>query len=74
MGETIPATDRDLLTRECVAARLGRTPRTIAKWTKQGILPCIRVQRGVYYVWPDVIAALKSRCGVGYDSTPSARS
>ncbi len=49
----------NFLTKQEVAARLRKTPRTIEQWTKRGIIPVIKISRSCIYAWPDVQAALK---------------
>jgi hypothetical protein len=57
------------LLKDEVATRLRKTPRTVERWAKQGILPHLKLGRGkratVLFNWPDIQAALKRRFEVG---------
>jgi hypothetical protein len=52
-----------------VAVRLGKTPRTIEFWMRQGIIPYIKIGKGrratVLFKWADIEAHLKANFGVG---------
>ena len=52
----------NLLKQEEVAEMLGIWPETVSRWTKQGLLPCVRVGRGfLRYERPVIFALLASR-------------
>jgi hypothetical protein len=50
-----------------LAKRLGKTPRTIESWMRQGILPFIKIGAGrrasVLFDWQAIAAALASKFG-----------
>jgi hypothetical protein len=52
-----------------VAVRLGKTPRTIEHWMRQGVIPYIKIGKGrratVLFKWADIEAHLKANFGVG---------
>lgn len=52
-----------------VAVRLGKTPRTIEHWMRQGVIPHIKIGKGrratVLFKWADIEAHLKANFGVG---------
>ena len=57
--QTESSSAENFLTKQELAPRLRKTPRTIEQWTKRGILPAMKIGRSVLYSWPDVQAALK---------------
>jgi excisionase family DNA binding protein len=58
-----------LISKTDVAQRLGKTPRTIEHWMRQGVIPYIKIGRGrratVLFKWADIEAHLKANFGVG---------
>jgi excisionase family DNA binding protein len=54
-----------------VAARLGKTARTVEQWMQRGVIPYIKIGKGrratVLFKWADIEAHLKSNFGVGFD-------
>ena len=64
----IPQSEGYLLKGE-VAARLRKQPRTIERWMRDGILPFLKLGKGrratVLFRWPDIVAALQAKFGVG---------
>ena len=52
-----------------VAIRLGKTPRTVEHWMRQGIIPYLKIGKGrratVLFNWADIEAHLKANFGVG---------
>jgi hypothetical protein len=58
-----------------VAARLGKTARTVELWMQRGIIPYIKIGRGrratVLFKWVDIEAHLKINYGVGCNSEQS---
>jgi len=52
-----------------VAARLGKTARTVEQWMMRGVIPYIKIGKGrrasVLFKWADIEAHLKSNFGVG---------
>ena len=54
-----PSSEREFLTKNQVAERLGRTPRCIELWMRRGLLPYIKISRSVYFRWADVVQALQ---------------
>jgi hypothetical protein len=52
-----------------VARRLQKTPRTVERWMREGIIPHIKVGKGsratVLFSWPQIEAHLASRFGIG---------
>lgn len=52
-----------------VAARLGKTARTIEHWMRRGVIPYIKIGKGrratVLFKWADIEAHLKANFGVG---------
>lgn len=45
---------------EWVAKRVGVSTRTIQRWARDGVIPCLRVRRTIRFEWPAVKAALAS--------------
>jgi excisionase family DNA binding protein len=56
--------DDRLLTRKQVAERLGISLPTLNLWTKEGIVPAVRLNSSVRYRMADVEAAMKDVKGV----------
>jgi excisionase family DNA binding protein len=58
-----------LISKTDVAQRLGKTPRTIEHWMRQGVIPYIKIGKGrratVLFKWADIEAHLKANYGVG---------
>lgn len=52
-----------------VAARLGKTTRTVEQWMLRGIIPYIKIGKGrratVLFKWADIETHLKKNFGVG---------
>ena len=57
------------LTKAEVSARLRKTPRTVERWMRQGIVPYAKIGRGkratVLFRWPDIERHIQARFGVG---------
>lgn len=57
-----------------VAIRLGKTPRTIEHWMREGFIPYIKIGKGrratVLFKWADIEAHLKANYGVGIVNQP----
>jgi hypothetical protein len=57
-----------------VAVRLGKTPRTVEHWMRQGVIPYIKIGKGrratVLFKWADIEAHLKTNFGVGVVNPP----
>ena len=55
-----------------VAARLGKTARTVEQWMQRGVIPYIKIGNGrratVLFKWADIEAHLKNNFGVGCNS------
>jgi excisionase family DNA binding protein len=49
-----------LLTKQELAKRLRRSPRTVDAWMREGRLPYLKVSKSVLFDWGDVLAKLKS--------------
>ena len=47
------------LTKNEVAQRLRKTPRTIENYLRLGLIPYVKIGRSVLLSWPDVQAALR---------------
>lgn len=47
------------LTKNEVAKRLRKTPRTVENYLRLGLLPYVKIGRSVLLSWPDVEAALR---------------
>lgn len=58
----------DLIKPHELAQRLGVSPRTVAYWTKNGKLPCLRLGRRVYYDWIQVRAHMQMNSTDGGDA------
>jgi excisionase family DNA binding protein len=52
------------ITKEEVAARLKKTPRTVENWQRRGYIPFVKAGRSVLYKWSDVEAHLREKFGV----------
>lgn len=51
---------RSLVTAAELAARLGVSPATISSWTREGLIPVLRIRSNVYrYDFDAVLAALE---------------
>lgn len=56
----------ELLTSRGLAARLGVRVETVRRWTRKGVLPCLKQGKIVRYQWDEVEAVLrKERDGGG---------
>lgn len=44
----------EFITKDEVARRLRKTPRTIEKWQSTGVIPFIKIGTTVLYNWPDL--------------------
>ena len=56
-----PLAADSFLTKNEIAQRLRKTPRTIEHWTRAGMLPVLKIGRSCLYDWPQVQAALRER-------------
>ena len=60
------------ITKADVAARLGKTARTVEQWMQRGVIPYIKIGKGrratVLFKWADIEAHLKANYGVGCNS------
>lgn len=45
---------KEFITKDEVARRLRKTPRTIEKWQSTGVIPFIKIGTTVLYNWPDL--------------------
>jgi excisionase family DNA binding protein len=62
-AENVAAAERasdGLLTKQEIAKRLRRSPRTVDAWMREGRLPYLKVSKSVLFDWGDVLAKLKS--------------
>ncbi len=62
----------ELITKDELARRLKKAPRTIEKWQRLGMIPAIKVGTSVLYDWPDVRAHLSAHfriCPALHDQT-----
>jgi excisionase family DNA binding protein len=62
-AENVAAAERasdGLLTKQEIAKRLRRSPRTVDAWMREGRLPYLKVSKSVLFDWDDVLAKLKS--------------
>ena len=63
-----------------VAARLGKTARTVEQWMQRGVIPYIKIGKGrratVLFKWADIEAYLKTNyplCNTQQDYSPPGR-
>jgi excisionase family DNA binding protein len=60
----------ELLNAHEVADRLGAKYRDVLEWTREGVIPAVKIG-GAYYYWlPRVIEGLRSRAGSQVSSEP----
>ena len=57
-------TAEQFINKEEVAARLGKTLRTVDNWMQRGLLPYFKIGRSVSFKWSDVEAHLAQNCRV----------
>ena len=50
----------EILTKKELAARLKVTARTIENWQRRGVVPFVKVQKVVLFLWSDVIEHLRA--------------
>ena len=59
--QSSPLAAEYFLTKNEIAQRLRKTPRTIESWTRAGMLPVLKIGRSCLYDWGQVQAALRER-------------
>ena len=63
-GDPAARTAEPFINKEEVAARLGKTLRTVDNWMQRGLLPYFKIGRSVSFKWSDVEAHLAQNCRV----------
>ena len=67
----LPNAENCFISKIEVAARLGKTVRTVEQWMRQGIIPHITIGKGrratVLFKWADIESHLKANFGVGFN-------
>ena len=62
--------EEGLITKHELARRLHKTPRTVERWQRRGIIPYIKCGRAVYYHWYTVIGHIADRFRVCKQQQP----
>jgi hypothetical protein len=57
--------DDCLLTKSQLARRVNVSIRTVESWMSKKLIPYIKINKTVRFIWPDVEKALKGQFGVG---------
>lgn len=69
---TLPRSTEGFISKADVAARLGKTARTVEQWMRRGVIPYIKIGKGrratVLFKWADIEDHLKANYGVGCNS------
>ena len=63
-GSPVARAAEPFINKEEVAARLGKTLRTVDNWMQRGLLPYYKIGRSVAFKWSDVEAHLAQTCRV----------
>jgi hypothetical protein len=54
-----------LLTKKEVARILQKSPRTVEIWTREGILPCFKLKKAVFYSLSDILTHFRQHYQIG---------
>ena len=57
-GQPLLADETEILNKHQLARRLGKCPRTIDAWMRQGRLPYVKLGRSVIFRWSHVLQKL----------------